>query len=39
MRFTVEQLRVDSQACGYAAMLRNWIVKTGRGASGGSQAD
>ena len=39
MRFTVEQLRVDSEACGYAAMLRNWIVKTGRGASGGSQAD
>jgi len=30
MRFTVEQLRSDPEALGYAAMFRNWIVRTGR---------
>ena len=30
MRFTVEQLRSDPEAIGYAAMFRNWIVKSGR---------
>ena len=32
MRFTLEQLRSDPEALGYAAMLRNWIVRTGRAA-------
>jgi 4-alpha-glucanotransferase len=31
MRFTVEQLRSDPEARGYADMLRNWVVKSGRG--------
>ena len=30
MRFTVEQLRSDPEALGYAAMFRNWIANTGR---------
>ncbi len=30
MRFTVEQLREDGDARAYTAMLRNWIVGTGR---------
>ncbi|HUI54662.1 MAG TPA: 4-alpha-glucanotransferase [Bryobacteraceae bacterium] len=30
MRFTVEQLRDDPEARGYAAMFRNWIVNSGR---------
>jgi 4-alpha-glucanotransferase len=30
MRFTVEQLRSDPEALGYAAMFRNWIVRSGR---------
>jgi 4-alpha-glucanotransferase len=30
MRFTVEQLRSDPEARGYASMFRNWIAKTGR---------
>jgi 4-alpha-glucanotransferase len=34
MRFTVEQLRTDPEARGYAAMLRNWVVKSGRGNGG-----
>jgi 4-alpha-glucanotransferase len=37
MRFTVEQLRSDPEALGYAEMLRNWVVKSGRG-NGGAQA-
>jgi len=37
MRFTVEQLGCDPEARGYAEMLRNWIVKSGRG-NGGVQA-
>ena len=32
MRFTVEQLRSDPEARGYADMLRNWVIKSGRGA-------
>ncbi|HLK68804.1 MAG TPA: 4-alpha-glucanotransferase [Bryobacteraceae bacterium] len=31
MRFTVEQLRSAPEARGYTAMLRNWIVNSGRG--------
>ena len=31
MRFTVEQLRSDSEARAYTVMFRNWIVKSGRG--------
>ncbi len=31
MRFTVEQLKGDSEARGYTAMFRNWIGKSGRG--------
>jgi 4-alpha-glucanotransferase len=38
MRFTVEQLRSDPEACGYAAMFRNWIVKSGRGNMGDTQS-
>jgi 4-alpha-glucanotransferase len=34
MRFTVEQLRTDPEARGYADMLRNWVVKSGRGNGG-----
>jgi 4-alpha-glucanotransferase len=30
MRFTVEQLRSDPEALGYASMFRNWIAGTGR---------
>jgi 4-alpha-glucanotransferase len=30
MRFTVEQLRSDPEARGYALMFRNWIAHTGR---------
>ena len=30
MRFTVEQLRTDPEARGYAAMFRHWIAATGR---------
>ena len=30
MRFTVEQLRTDPEARGYAAMFRNWIERSGR---------
>jgi len=30
MRFSLEQLRNDSEARGYTAMFRNWIVKSGR---------
>jgi 4-alpha-glucanotransferase len=38
MRFTVEELRSDSEARGYADMLRNWIMKSGRGNSSGTQS-
>jgi len=31
MRFTVEELRQHSDARGYTAMFRNWIVNSGRG--------
>ena len=31
MRFTVEELRANPEACGYTSMFRNWIVGTGRG--------
>jgi 4-alpha-glucanotransferase len=31
MRYTVEQLRSDTEARGYADMLRNWVIKSGRG--------
>jgi len=31
MRFTVEELRSDPEARGYADMLRNWVIKSGRG--------
>jgi 4-alpha-glucanotransferase len=31
MRFTVEQLRSDPEARGYAEMLRNWVIQSGRG--------
>ena len=30
MRFTVEQLRADPEARAYAAMFRDWIVRSGR---------
>jgi len=30
MRFSLEQLRHDPEAQGYAAMFRDWIAKTGR---------
>jgi 4-alpha-glucanotransferase len=30
MRFSIEQLRDDSEARGYTEMFRNWIVKSGR---------
>jgi len=39
MRFTVEQLRSDPEARGYAAMLRNWVAKSGRGNGGMQSAD
>jgi 4-alpha-glucanotransferase len=35
MRFSVEQLRSDPEARGYADMLRNWVVKSGRGVHAG----
>jgi 4-alpha-glucanotransferase len=35
MRFTVEQLRTDPEARGYAEMLRNWVMKSGRGLNAG----
>jgi 4-alpha-glucanotransferase len=31
MRFTLEQLRSDPEARGYTDMLRNWVIKSGRG--------
>ncbi len=31
MRFTVEELRTNPEALGYAEMLRNWVIKSGRG--------
>jgi 4-alpha-glucanotransferase len=31
MRFTIEQLRSDAEARGYADMLRNWVIQSGRG--------
>jgi 4-alpha-glucanotransferase len=31
MCYTVEQLRTDPEARGYADMLRNWVIKSGRG--------
>ncbi|HEX3748523.1 MAG TPA: 4-alpha-glucanotransferase [Bryobacteraceae bacterium] len=31
MRFTVEQLRTDPEARGYADMLRHWVIQSGRG--------
>ena len=31
MRFTVEELRSDPEARGYADMLRHWVIKSGRG--------
>jgi 4-alpha-glucanotransferase len=31
MRYTVEQLHSDPEAHGYADMLRNWVIKSGRG--------
>ena len=34
MRFTVEDLRSESEARGYTLMFRNWIVKSGRGNHG-----
>jgi hypothetical protein len=30
MRFSLEQLRDDSEARGYTAMFRHWILKSGR---------
>ncbi|MFB3827292.1 MAG: 4-alpha-glucanotransferase [Bryobacteraceae bacterium] len=30
MRFTVEQLHSDPQACDFTSMFRNWLVRTGR---------
>jgi 4-alpha-glucanotransferase len=30
MRFTLEELRTNSEAHGFTAMLKNWIVKSGR---------
>jgi len=36
MRFTVEELRSDPEARGYAAMFRNWIVRSGRSNSAGA---
>jgi 4-alpha-glucanotransferase len=32
MRFTVEELRSNPEARGYADMLRNWVIESGRGA-------
>ena len=34
MRFTVEELRRDPEARGYAAMAADWIVRSGRGNMG-----
>ncbi|SPE37267.1 4-alpha-glucanotransferase [Candidatus Sulfopaludibacter sp. SbA6] len=34
MRYTVEQLRSDSEARDYTTMFRNWIVRSGRGNGG-----
>ncbi len=34
MRFTIEQLKSDEQARGFAAMFRNWIDRSGRKHSG-----
>ena len=31
MRFSVEELRSDPEACGYTEMLRNWVIQSGRG--------
>ncbi len=31
MRFTVEELRSHPEARGYAEMLRNWVIRSGRG--------
>jgi 4-alpha-glucanotransferase len=31
MRYTVEQLFSDPEALGYADMLRNWVIQSGRG--------
>jgi len=33
MRFSLEQLRSDPQACDFTAMFRNWITNTGRNQS------
>jgi len=30
MRFTVEELRTNPEALGYAEMLRNWVIQSGR---------
>jgi 4-alpha-glucanotransferase len=38
MRFTVEQLVSDPEARGYAAMLRDWVSRSGRAQSAGMQA-
>jgi 4-alpha-glucanotransferase len=35
MRFAVEQLRSDPEARGYTAMLRDWIVRSGRAPQNG----
>jgi 4-alpha-glucanotransferase len=34
MRFSIEQLRSDPEARGYADMLRNWVIQSGRGVRG-----
>jgi 4-alpha-glucanotransferase len=38
MRFTVEELRTDPEACAYTAMFRNWIVRSGRSNPSGEVA-
>jgi len=39
MRFTVEELGSSIEARGYAEMFRNWIVKSGRSNSAGTQGN
>jgi 4-alpha-glucanotransferase len=34
MRYSVEELRADDAARGFAAMVRDWVVKSGRAGSG-----
>jgi hypothetical protein len=35
MRYMVEDLRGNPEACGYVDMMRDWIVKSGRASAVG----